>query len=363
MKKIAPAFLLLASFMAGTAVNAQNDKKDKKETEEIVIRKNGDKKMDLTVEINGDKVTVNGKPLAEFKDNDISINKRKIIIRDGNDAMTFSFDKDFAEAWKDKAKQYKHRAEEYKDLMHEWQDGNMTSKAFLGVSTDDAENGAEIKQVTKESAAEKAGLQVGDIITKVGDEKVNNPASLSKIITAYKPKDKVKIYFTRNGKEKNATATLGESKQSRSMAFAFKSPDGDVHSFSIPPIPPVPPTPGMEWSEDEFKDLPRAFSAPKNFDFSFSRRQKLGLKIQDTEDGDQVKIIDVEKDSPADKAGLQKDDLLTEINGQKINSTDDAREQLRETQDKSSYTIKAKRNGTEKSFDIKIPRKLKTADL
>ena len=72
---------------------------------------------------------------------------------------------------------------------------------------------------------------------------------------------------------------------------------------------------------------------------------------------------DKEKDSPAEKAGLQKDDLLTEINGQKINSTDDAREQLRETQDKSTYNIKATRNGIEKNFDIKIPKKLKTADL
>ena len=63
------------------------------------------------------------------------------------------------------------------------------------------------------------------------------------------------------------------------------------------------------------------------------------------------------------RAGLKKDDIITEINGQKISNTDDAREQLMEVAEKSAYTIKAKRNGTEMSFDVKIPKKLKTANL
>jgi len=36
---------------------------------------------------------------------------------------------------------------------------------------------------------------------------------------------------------------------------------------------------------------------------------------------------------------------------------------LHDSQEKSSYNIKAKRNGNEMSFDIKIPKKLKTANL
>ena len=60
---------------------------------------------------------------------------------------------------------------------------------------------------------------------------------------------------------------------------------------------------------------------------------------------------------------MQKDDIVTEIAGEKINNTDEAREQLQENKDKFSYTIKAKRNGTEMNFEVKIPKKLKTVDL
>ena len=80
------------------------------------------------------------------------------------------------------------------------------------------------------------------------------------------------------------------------------------------------------------------------------RQQKLGLKIQDTEDGNGVKVLDAEKDSPADKAGLKKDDVVTEIGGKKVTNTDEAREELMQenAENKSAYNIKATRNGSRK---------------
>ena len=103
-----------------------------------------------------------------------------------------------------------------------------------------------------------------------------------------------------------------------------------------------------------------------NIEFNFDnvpRKQKLGIKIQDTEEGNSVKILDVADSSAAANAGLKMDDLITEIDGKKINNTDDAREQLQETKDKNKYNIKAKRNGVEINFEIKMPKKLKTAEL
>ena len=150
------------------------------------------------------------------------------------------------------------------------------------------------------------------------------------------------------------------------MAFAFKSPNGKVRSFSMPrvprtPLPPMPP--GEIWEGTGGRGFGPGESGAVYLNSIFPRQQKLGLKIQDTEDGNGIKVLSTDKDSPAEKAGLQKDDIVTEIAGKAINNTDDAREQLHEVHDKSSYTIKAKRNGTEMSFDIKIPKKLKTADL
>lgn len=58
-------------------------KSSKKQRQEIVIRSKGDKDKKITVEINGDKVSINDKPLIEFKDDVITINKRNIVIFDG----------------------------------------------------------------------------------------------------------------------------------------------------------------------------------------------------------------------------------------------------------------------------------------
>jgi serine protease Do len=92
------------------------------------------------------------------------------------------------------------------------------------------------------------------------------------------------------------------------------------------------------------------------------RRKKLGLKIQDMEGG-RVKVIGVEENSAASAAGLAKDDVITEIDGQRIDNTDDAREQLAADAGKIEYRIKYLRNGKEQEALLRIPQKLKTINL
>jgi serine protease Do len=128
----------------------------------------------------------------------------------------------------------------------------------------------------------------------------------------------------------------------------------------MPEIPPMPPN--VEFYNDRFSDLNGLAQGDYGPNL-FSRQKKIGLKIQDTDEGGNVKIIDVEEGSAAEKAGLKKDDIITEIGGKKVTNTDEARQQLNPAQAKPAYPIKALRNGTEMIFDIKIPKKLKTADL
>jgi serine protease Do len=334
----------------------KKEKKEKKETQEIIIRKKGDKDTKITVEIKGDNVTINGKPISEFKDGDITINKRDIQIWDGHNNFSFSpddMDIDFNGPLTGAL--------------------GRTSGAFLGVTTDtnDDDNsdkktdGAVITNVRKESAEEKAGLKEGDIITRINDKKVTDPGSLSEVVRSFKPKEEVTVYYKRDGKEKSSKAVLGENKSS-AMAYSFAGPNGKVRSFSLPRTPRMQggnlqAMPDVQmWNDDSFRAFDNLGSVNG---INIFHRQKLGLKIQDTEEGNGVKVLDADKDSPAEKAGLKKDDIVTEIGGKKVTNTDEAREQLQENAEKSAYTIKAKRNGTEMSFDIKIPKKLKTANL
>jgi serine protease Do len=98
-------------------------------------------------------------------------------------------------------------------------------------------------------------------------------------------------------------------------------------------------------------------------EYTIPNQRKLGLRIQDLEEGEGVKVIDIEKESAAEKAGLQKGDILVSIGGVKVANTDDARQELRPSPSKNGYTIKAKRAGKELTFEVKYPKKIKTLDL
>ena len=45
----------------------------------------------------------------------------------------------------------------------------------------------------------------------------------------------------------------------------------------------------------------------------------------------------MEEGSPADKAGLKKDDIITSLNGEKVNSVDELMDQVNDSEDKTNY--------------------------
>ena len=67
--------LACALMLITVSAGAQTAKNKKQKQEEIIIKKKGDKDEKMTIVIEGDKVTVNGEPLAEFKDDDIGLDR------------------------------------------------------------------------------------------------------------------------------------------------------------------------------------------------------------------------------------------------------------------------------------------------
>jgi Do/DeqQ family serine protease len=73
-------------------------------------------------------------------------------------------------------------------------------------------DGVYVMDVSKGSAAEEAGVQKGDFITKVNGASVSTGTEMVEKIAAHRPGDKIALTYTRNGAEKTGTATLkGES--------------------------------------------------------------------------------------------------------------------------------------------------------
>ena len=74
----------------------------------------------------------------------------------------------------------------------------------------DVEGGALITRVFPESAAEKAGLKVGDIIVAVNDETITSGTELRNTIGLMRSGDVVNLRYLRDNKSNTTSATLGQ---------------------------------------------------------------------------------------------------------------------------------------------------------
>ncbi|MEO7802835.1 MAG: PDZ domain-containing protein [Ginsengibacter sp.] len=342
MKKIMlclSAATVMTAFMP--VVFAQDKKNKIEKEEEIVIKRKGDKDVKISIEINGDDVKINGKPMSNYNDDDIKVDKRVRIIRDGNRDMLMN-DDDHGDLFR--------RNPEFRSLDRLKTMGSIgESRPFLGVTSDKNDKGSKITSVSKGSAAEKAGLKEGDIITKIDSKKITDPEMLMDVVGDLKPKQQVKISYLRDGKSRETSATLGERKDAMVRNFNYD------HNWS--------PEPGGTMMKD-FKFTMPAMPDMENMhgDFFMFNRKKLGVRIEDAENEDGAKITKVDSGSAAEKAGLRINDVLTEIDGKKVKTVSEVREQMSEVE-KNDYPVKAKRNGTEMTFNVKTPKRIESADL
>jgi len=314
--------ITLAALLTLTTANAQKTEskdKDKKKSQSITIVRTGDSDEKITVEVTGDKVTVNGKPLEDYKGEDIrvitaesdiyhTVPGRALATLKGMRApmAIADFDGDRFVSWGE-------------------------NKAKLGVSTEDGDGGAKITEVTKESAAEKAGLKSGDVITKVNEFNVADADDLPMAINKFKPEDKVTITYKRDGVAATTTATLEKNKHV-GTTYAIGG-----HDFNF-----------------DYGNGTKSF---------YSRKPRLGVQIEDLQEGNGVKVLDVNDETPAGKAGLQKDDVITSFDGKEIKGVDDIRAAMKDVEEGETVKVSFKRGSATQNIEIKFPKAVKKASL
>ncbi len=179
-------------------------------------------------------------------------------------------------------------------------------------------SGALVAQVEPDSAAQKAGIQSGDVIRSVDGKSVDTIKDLTRTIAAAQPGATVKIGLLRDGKEMTLPAKLGDSTPARQAK-----------------------------AEEEGKSSAEA-KEPMSFGVSLGplspeARQQLGLK-------DSVKgalIAAVEPGSPADEQGLRAGDVIQQIGRDAVATPKEAVAKLREAKDsKKPVLMKVFREGT-----------------
>ena len=125
-----------------------------------------------------------------------------------------------------------------REIMGQLIEFGRVSRGLLGVSinpltSETAElyglsdtSGALVAVVTPDSAAERAGIQINDVIVSVNDHRVRDPASLKNAIGLLRPGSEVRVGLIRDGRQQTITAVLGELPGTPTVAA--RQPNDDV---------------------------------------------------------------------------------------------------------------------------------------
>ncbi|MEL7449416.1 MAG: DegQ family serine endoprotease [Pseudomonadota bacterium] len=146
--------------------------------------------------------------------------------------------------------------------------------------------GALVSEVSPGSAADKAGVLTGDVVTAVNGEPVKNHTELRNAIGLMRIGDKVDLDIVRDGKEKMITAKLGAANPEPEQIAA-----ADVHE-------------GLAGAELE----------------------TLGPGDSQIEDLEGVLVTSVERGSPAALRGLRRNDVITHVNRRPISNVAELRD-------------------------------------
>jgi serine protease Do len=167
---------------------------------------------------------------------------------------------------------------------------------------------------------------------------IDGPEALTEAIGRYKPGEKVVVTITRDGKEQKLPVTLG-AKTYNMDNYSFKSPDGQDYNFDFKQFMP----PGV-WQLD-------------------GNSTKLGIRAQDTEDGKGVKVLYVDGQSTAAKAGIKEGDIITRFDGKEVNSATTLAQAAKDGKEKRTVHVSLLRDGKPMELDVANPHRLKTTDL
>ena len=161
------------------------------------------------------------------------------------------------------------------------------------------------------SPAALARIQAGDILTELGDQVVRGSAEMAKVLDALKPGADVPLKLYRDGETVSARIRVGDK------SVAPFNPQVDPRDQGFLGI----------------GDSSRRCCIPG--------AKKWGLEVR--------RIID---NSPADLAGLQLGDLITEFDKQSTLTPDEFSRRIRAARPRSKVMLKFYRGGTEQTVEL-----------
>lgn len=172
---------------------------------------------------------------------------------------------------------------------------------YLGIYFDMADNGVLVTDVEKDSPAEAAGLEAGDVITAV-DETAITAENVSDVIASYGVGDTVTLVVIRGEETLELQATLAARPE----------------SLTTMPM------------------------------LSLSSRPMLGITLEESDAG--PRITEVLEGSPAAEIGLQVGDTIKTVNGTSVTTVEEAVNAVRDHNASTEITLTVERDGETLEF-------------
>jgi serine protease Do len=172
-------------------------------------------------------------------------------------------------------------------------------------------SGALVAEVQKDSPASSAGIQPGDVITRIGAQAVKDPRALARMVAALHAGADQEMTVRRNGQDKTVTIAVAAQPDQDATVQAAAAEQGPKLGLSLAPL------------NDE-------------------ARQELSLPPNQKG----VIIAEVKQDSPAQMAGLEQGDVLEMVGSQPVTNPQQAVTALRSgTQKSGAVALRLLRDG------------------
>jgi S1-C subfamily serine protease len=230
-----------------------------------------------------------------------------------------------------------------KSVTVEIKEKGRVQRGWLGILFGENEIGdIEIGEVEKESPAELAKLEEGDLILQIDGKNLTSPEMLKKEIRMRKPGQTVTLRIKRADKERDIKVKLGEY------------------------------TEESAWREMETR-FPRLFSPEQKFlevaprarvQFAFETRKFIGVSVDPlnkelaehfgAKDGKGFLVSQIRKESPAEKAGLKVGDVLVTADGIKLERQGDLSKVIQKKEKGDKIKIEFYRDKKMRSVEVEI---------
>ncbi len=188
--------------------------------------------------------------------------------------------------------------------------GNMAFDMGNNVRLGEPE-GAFVSSVFRGGPADRGGLEPGDVVTRINGTEIENQQDLITTVANLEPGSRATFVVQRNGRQLAVRVTMGDTETS----------DPDVTEL-FPGLSVVPLTDDV--------------------------RENLGFRSS----GDLV-VADVDRNSPADTAGIRRRDIIVEVDGQRVRTLDEFYDALNNSRGRDAM-FRLDRGGTEVLIGINL---------